>query len=210
MVLLVLVIVLQYSAVDNADKILWYKFRIIWTIPAITSTTCFILEYAWPKRWINLRRLILASIPWLLTTVLIWTNDFHHLVWAGFTFDGSTIIPLRTLFPWLLIIIYGIGLNIINLTALIWLIIRSRQNPCPVIFIMVGLIVSRGGFMISIVDLIPAVVPNAVLLVACEFLMYAIALFAFQILDPVSVASQMAIKQLRAGMIVLNNQKTDH
>ncbi len=41
---------------------------------------------------------------------------------------------------------------------------------------------------------------------AFEFLMYALALFGFRILDPIPLARQTAIEQLHAGMLVLDTE----
>src|SRR5512136_2042329 len=58
--------VMEIAALDLPTKIAWFKFQAAWQIPLVTATTCFILEYAWPGRWLTRRNLILLSIPCLL------------------------------------------------------------------------------------------------------------------------------------------------
>jgi hypothetical protein len=57
---------MEYAVADVATKILWVKFQAVWQLPATTAITCFILEYAWPGRWLTRRNLALLSVVPLL------------------------------------------------------------------------------------------------------------------------------------------------
>src|SRR5512136_2049796 len=102
--------VMELAAVDVESKIFWFQFQAVWQLPAATASTCFVLEYAWPGRWLTRRNLALLSIPQLLLLGLILTNDLHHLVWRGFAYEGK-VTSLRGLGNWLLLA-YGYGLGI--------------------------------------------------------------------------------------------------
>jgi len=67
---------------DVATSISWYQFQGVWTLPAATALTCFILEYAWPGRWLTRRNLALLSIL-AAGPGFVLTNDLHHLAWRG-------------------------------------------------------------------------------------------------------------------------------
>jgi hypothetical protein len=41
-------IILQAAAVGPATKLIWFKFQSAWHLPALTTSTCFALEYAGP------------------------------------------------------------------------------------------------------------------------------------------------------------------
>src|ERR1044071_1387186 len=43
----------EYTAADPGSKITWIKFGAIWQLLANTLITCFVLEFAWPQRWLN-------------------------------------------------------------------------------------------------------------------------------------------------------------
>ena len=52
-------LLMNYAAVDMATKIFWLKVQAIVQLPIIIAITCFILEYAWPRRWLTRRNLAL-------------------------------------------------------------------------------------------------------------------------------------------------------
>jgi hypothetical protein len=75
---------LEVAAVDASAKIFWVKFQTAWMLPIATAVSGFLLEYAWPGRWLTRRNLALLSIPCLLHLGMILTNNLHHLIWQGF------------------------------------------------------------------------------------------------------------------------------
>src|SRR4051794_9147809 len=45
----------------------------------------FAMEYNGRTNWATRQRLVLLSIIPVITTILIWTNDSHHLMWQSFS-----------------------------------------------------------------------------------------------------------------------------
>jgi len=191
---------MEVAAVDVQAKIFWFQFQRLFQIPLITATTCFVLEYAWPGRWLTRRNLILLSIPCLLGLIFILTNNLHQLVWRGFEVDGK-IFPIRGPVNWMYLG-YTLGLTMLNLIVFIWLFVRSPQHRWPVVIMVSGMVAGRLLFLLQTAQIIQSELPPFVF----EFLMYAIALFGFRILDPIPLARQTAIDQLLAGMLVLDPQ----
>ncbi|MBP1703984.1 MAG: putative Signal transduction histidine kinase [Chloroflexi bacterium] len=196
--------VMEVAAVDVQVKIFWLKFQGVWQLPTATATTCFILEYAWPGRWLTRRNLVLLSIPCLLSLGVILTNDLHHLTWRGFVYDG-TVIPLRGPSNWVLFA-YGYGLGIVNLIVLAWLFLRSPQHRWPVAIMLTGMLVGRVHYLLEAARILQSNLLMNVPQVAFEYLIYAVALFGFHILDPITLARQAVIDQMREGMLVLDLQ----
>lgn len=191
---------MEVAAGDVQAKIFWFKFQRLFQIPLVTATTCFVLEYAWPGRWLTRRNLILLSIPCLLGLIIILTNNLHHLLWRGFEVDGK-IFPIRGPINWTYLG-YTLGLTILNLIIFIWLFVRSPQHRWPVVIMVAGMVAGRLLFVLQTAQIIQSELPPFMF----EFLMYAIALFGFRILDPIPLARQTAIEQLPAGMLVLDPQ----
>jgi signal transduction histidine kinase len=194
--------VLEFSAINVATKIFWVKFQSVWQLPSATASTCFILEYAWPGRWLKRRNLALLSFAPLLLVILVLTNGLHHLAWSGFTYDGS-VIPLRGPGIWSLIA-YGYGLGLLNLIVLVWLFLRSPQHRWPVAIMVAGQIGMRVIYLLEKTYLVHFNLPLDIIGLAFVDLMYAIALFGFRIFDPVPLARKMTIEQLREGILVLD------
>lgn len=196
--------VMEIAAEEIAAKIFWYKFEALLLAPLACAITCFVLEYTWPGRWLTRRNLALLSVPPLLEIIAITTNDFTHLAWSSLTFDGMI---LQQYAPFSLIIVaYGYGLAILNVIVFIWLFLHSPQHRWPVVVMLTGLVVGRSIFLLQRFRFVQADLPIVIYGMAFEFLMYAIALFAFRLLDPILLARQAAIEQMRAGMLVLDPQ----
>ncbi len=86
---------LELAAADLQTKIFWFKFLGVMKLPAATAELCFGLTYAGLGRCLTRRNLVLLSMPPLLVLFLALTNDTHHLLWLGFSFDG-VLRPVRT------------------------------------------------------------------------------------------------------------------
>jgi PAS domain S-box-containing protein len=196
--------VMEVAASDLAAMIFWFKFQAVWQLPLIIAVACFVLEYTWPRRWLTRRNLVLLSLPALVILGLILTNDLHHLVWRGFVFDGK-VIPLRGLGNWI-VVAYGYGLTLGNLIILSWLFRRSPQHRWPAVIMVTGQILGRGLYLLQAAQLLQSDLSLSVLAVTAENSMYAIALFGFRIFDPISLARQTTIEQLKSGMLVLDPQ----
>jgi signal transduction histidine kinase len=193
----------ESMTLDPAAKVAWFKFQALWQLPAITAVTCFVLEYANPGRWLTRRILILLSIPPLLSSALVLSNDLHHWTWLGFSV-GASVVPLQGPVFWILFA-YSLGLMLVNLTALVWLFVRSPRHRLPVALMLVGHITARS------LHTLEAVRGQALLgwdpflfIIAIPFGIYAIALFGFRIFDPVPAAGRAAIEQMREGMVVFD------
>ena len=197
--------VMEYAAIDLEVKTTWVKFQAIWQLPANTAITCFILEFAWPGRWLTRRNLFLLFIIPLLNVVAILTDDLHHLEWLGFRLDGS-VIPLYGPGSWFfLAYIYGLGL--VNLIVFAWLFVHAPQQRSTVIVMATGQIAVGTVFLLEAAHISPFTLPGEIFAIAVLFLIYAIVLFGFHILNPVPLAHQMALKQMHTGMLVLDSRR---
>jgi signal transduction histidine kinase len=195
---------MEYAAVDMTTKIFWFKVHAVWTLPTVVATTFFVLEYAWPGRWLTRRNIILMSIPCLLMLWLIQMDGLHHWLWHGFTYDQK-LLPIRGPINWL-IVIYAYGLTVLNLIVFVWMFLRSPKHRWPVAIMFTGQVVSRTLYLLEALQVPHFILPIEIPHVLFENLMYAIALFGFYIFDEVNLARQRAINQMREGMLVLDAQ----
>ncbi len=195
--------VMEYAAVDLPTKITWVKFQGVWQLPSATIVTCFVLEYARPGRWLTRRNLALLSIAPVLALGLILTNNLYHLFWSGFSLDAPVVAVRLAAGGWAGII-YSFGLLALNFIVFAWLFLHSPQHRWPVVIMAIGQIGMRALFVLEKVNLIHAVLPLDAISLAFLVSMYAIALFGFRIFDPIPLARQTVIEQLRDGMLVLD------
>jgi PAS domain S-box-containing protein len=197
---------LEAAAVAPATKIAWFKFQAIWRAPTVTAGLCFVLEFAYPGRWLTRRNLILLSIPVLLDIVLVVTGE-AQLMWRQIYVgqDGSVVADLAP--AGVLMAAYGVGLVLVNTAVLLWLFIRSPQHRWPVVVILLGHVASRGLYVVDAAHLPwPKLHDPLVVGLLLGATGYAIALFGFHIFDPVPAARTAALEQMRDGMVVLDPQ----
>ena len=197
--------VMEYAAMDLAVKTSWVKFQAVWQLPASTAITCFILEFTWPGRWLTRRNLTLLLIVPLLNVVAILAGEFYYLEGRGFGFDRS-VIPLYDLASWFFLA-YICGLALVNFIVFAWLFVKVPGQRWPVIMMATGQIAAAMAFLLEETGSSHSTFPIEMLAVVVLFLVYAIVLFGFHILNPVPLAHQMVLKQMHTGMLVLDSRR---
>ena len=183
-------------------RIIWHKFKVAWHLPAVSVMAMFVLEYTWPARWLSRRNLALLTIAPLLAVVILLTDPLHHLGWRGFEVAG-VFTPLPGPVLWLFVL-YGLALTLFEIVAFGWLYRQSPPHRAPVAIMLAGLLGSRVLYVLDLTSASP--LPLYVLMLAYLYLMYAVALFGFHILDPVPFARRTVIEQMRGGVLVLDPQ----
>ncbi len=196
----------EAAAVAAATKIAWFKFQSLWRAPTVTAGLCFVLEYAYPGRWLTRRNLALLAVFPLLDIVLIVVSD-GQLMWRSLEVgpDGSVVADLAP--AGLLMAVCGVGLVVLNTVVLVWLFIRSPQQRWPAALMLCGQLAGRLLYVIDAAHLpwlssVDPVVAGALL----DYTMNTIALFGFRILDPVPAARTAALEQMRDGLVVFDPQ----
>jgi PAS domain S-box-containing protein len=197
--------VIEYAAIDLTVKMTWVRFQSICQLLATTLITCFVLEFAWPRRLLTRRNLILLFIVPFLNVVLLLLDELYHLEMPGFGFDGS-VLPLRDQSNWLFLsYIYGLGL--VNLIVFAWLFVHSPRQRWPVVVMAAGQIAAGTVFLLETAGITHSTFPTEMLAISVLFFVYAIVRFGFYILNPVPLGHQMAIQQMHTGMLVLDSRR---
>jgi signal transduction histidine kinase len=197
---------LETASLDFSTQVFWIKFQTIWQLPSATAILCFVLEYAGLSRWLTRHNLILLAIPPLLTTLVVFTNDYHHLIWSDFLMAEHIIkIPgnANRFF-----VGYAIVIALANLLILVWLAIRSPQHRRPVSIMLLGQVTGRIFYMLNNFHINPLNPGESVfLVVGLVSSTYAIALFRFHVLDPIPLARSAIIDQMLEGALVLDKNR---
>lgn len=195
----------ELSAVAVADKFFWVTFQTLWMLPAITAILLFALEFADPGRRLPAWLGGALSIPPILMAAIILTNDQHNLFWEKVVFDLN-VHTTHTFIGWLFIV-YAYLLTIWTLFVLIRVFIQSPVRRRPVALIIGGVVINRIAFILDVAELnwiapldfiLPSIVLSAVI--------YGIALFRYDIFDPIPMARDRVVAQMREGMLVLDTR----
>jgi PAS domain S-box-containing protein len=197
-------IAFEAAAVAPATKIAWFRFQAVWRAPTVTAGLCFVLEFAYPGRWLTRRNLILLSIPVLLDILLVIINDAQWM-WRRVEVGSAGSVVADVAPAGVILAVYGVGLVLVNTAVLLWLFIRSPQHRWPVVVILLGHIASRGLYVVDAAHLPwPNLQDPLVVGLLLGATGYAIALFGFHIFDPVPAARIAALEQMRDGMVVFD------
>ena len=202
-VLWLVAVLIETLASDSAVRIFFFKVEAVAALTVVTAMTSFTLEYANPGRWLTRRNLTLLWLPTVLGVVLALTNDWHYLGWRDVPLDGLTQPPRGIAGD--ILLAYGWGLVIVNVSVFVWLMIRSPQHHWPVALMVFGQVTGRVLFAFHMLAGAGDSGPELMLLAfAVPFGMYGIALFGFRIFDPLPAARRAALEQMRDGMLVLD------
>lgn len=195
-------LMMQAAAVDPATQRLWLRLGSIWSLPALTAVTCFILEYVWPGRWLSRRNLALLSVAPLLFAALMLSNEAHQLMVRYPASAGAASLPLGPA-GWGSLV-YSFALGLINIFALSWLFARSPRHRWLAALMIAGQIVSRVLFTQQGISADPLRLPFNAPIIALPYVVYAVALFAARIFDPLVMAHRTAVAQLDVGVLALD------
>lgn len=193
----------EVDSVDFLTKVLWFKVQTALELPTFTLGLCFVLEFSGFARWLNRRNLALLSLFPLAATLLILTNNYHHLVWTHISL-AINLGGERAVAGWV-IVIYASLLFLLGTGVLIRLFVRSPLDRWPVGIIAIAQFAPWAGYLVDVAGRNP-VAPLDALIIAemIPALAYSVALFHFNVFGSVSVARGMIIDQMLDGMVVLN------
>jgi len=188
--------------VVNQNTLVWISG--VWQLPLATAVFCFSLQYAGLGNWLTRRNLLLLMIPPLIVFLIILTNGLHHQMWQSFQVDGALRATRGSAF-WATLG-YAVVLVLVNLIIFIWLFVRSPRHRWPVVLMIAGQVINRTFFILDGLGLSFGAYNPILVMFVLAFLIYAIALFRFRILDPIPLARVAVLEQMIEGMLVLDLQ----
>lgn len=203
-------VTLEVSAVAPATKIAWHKFQAAWQLPSATAMTCFALAYANPGRWSTPRILTPLALPPVLLMVMIATNNAQFM-WRRLEVAPDGLIVRYFAVSGMIMVVYGVGLVLVDIAAFLWLFIRSPEHRWPAALLLVGDITSRGLYGLYQLDATAApsltMHDSFVAALFANWIMVAIALFGFRIFDPLPAARRTAVEQMHDGVVVFDTER---
>jgi PAS domain S-box-containing protein len=201
---------LQLGSTDLAAKLFWSKVRYFGIVVVSTAWLILVLQHTGREKWLTRRNLILLSIEPLVTLLLTWTNEFHHLIWRsiGLEVSGSLLVWYRThgVAFWIHAA-YSYLLLLISILLLVQALIRSpRLYRAQTSALLIGALAPLAANVLSTFwpDLAPVDMTPFAFTVAGAAMAWG--LFRLQWLDIVPVARDAVIESLSDGVIVLDAQ----
>jgi PAS domain S-box-containing protein len=79
---------LEMAFTDLAAKVFWSKMKYFGVVGVPVAWLSFALQYTGKRGWLTPRNLTLLTIEPIITLLLIWTNEFHGLMWSKVRLDA--------------------------------------------------------------------------------------------------------------------------
>lgn len=201
---------MEAIVISQSAKVLWSQIEYIGLVATPPSLLHFTITYIQQKNWLNKRRMIALWIPPVVILTLTMTNQWHGLIWSGFTpgsVSSNVLIYHRGPLFWLTV---GYAYLIIFVSFLIMLrIFLLSRFPVKqqlgvmlisICFPMISsvLYVSRTSFLQGM-DITP-------LGFAVSGLMISWSLFRFSFLDIIPVGRSAMVEKMPTGMLVIDEK----
>ena len=202
---------MELAFVNEQIKILWAKleyFSIV-SLPAIWLI--MVLQYIGKKEWITRRNILLLSIEPAIVLFLVWTNEFHHLIWKNIdviSINSMTLLQVTHGVAFWLNVVYSYILLFFTffllIHALFYLPSIYKKQIVALIF---GILAPWIGNALYIFNLNPFepidLTPFAIFV---SGLAATLAVLRLRFLDIVPVARETIIENMEDGVIILDIQ----
>lgn len=200
---------LEMAGADMATTFFWNRAQSVGWNLLYPAWLLFTFYFTGRERWVTRRTLILLSIMPLVTLVLTFTNEMHHLVMSAAALDAAAPIPVleQTLGPWGGIsVLYANLMLLFSFFLLVQALLRAPAGyRWPIVTLLAGPIVPGIGLLLDLTGLNPFIPVSAVpFAIGITGLSASWAIFSLQIGDIVPLAREAAFEGMSDPVIVLD------
>ena len=194
---------------DLSTKILLAKIQYLGVVTVTPVLLVFVFQYTGRERWVTGRNLALLALLPMVTLILVWTNEAHHLIWTQVRLDlsGASPIGVYSHGPWFWAYAsFHYLLLLVGTVLLIRTFIRSpRLYRMQVLVMLIGMGAPWLANFLYLAKLSPwpslDLTPVSFNLTG---LVLAWGLFRFRISDLVPVARETVLENMPDGVFVLD------
>jgi len=201
----------ELGTANLQTKLFWTKIKYLGIVIVPVAWLFFTLKYSGREEWLKLKKIGLIAIVPLVTLLMVWTNDFHGLIWSLSRLDQDPSLPMQLLpyGPWFWVhTLYSYLLLSLGSILIIQALIRSPYlNRRQALALLISVLSPWAGNALSILDLSPFqnldLTPFAFTLTGIGL---AWSLFQFRLLDIVPVAHKTVFESMSDVVIVMDAQ----
>ena len=203
---------LSVSSDSLPTKLIFFQLQFVGIVIVPTTWLILAMQLSGYERWVKRNNLALLGVPPAVTLLLVFTNEFHHFIWANLTLNViNPFFPLnetRAIGYWMLIIGYSEAIIIVALTMFVRRVLASRslyrRQAMPVIFACcIPWALTLVWFLNPSISMYIDLDPLA-LTVATSILMGRLAYLPRA--DVVPVAHEIIVDSMNDGVILLDAQ----
>lgn len=202
---------LDYSATTIALKVFFAKFEALFYLSCLTLYLMFSLAYAGHLNWLGKTQVQFALWVFpMIAIMVVFTNDFHHLIWTHFSFnefeDNVLIFHHGPGFLGIAIMSY---IYILSTVFFLWQALRnfsefSRRQARLILgatFFMIG---TNLLYLFEIIPTTEGVDWTSLTFSICG-LLFLLALYGTQFLNIVPIAHHLIIERMPDCILVLDH-----
>lgn len=203
---------MEVHVLEKSTKIFWVKIEYPGVVAIPIFWLFFVLEYIGQSALLTRRNKVLAALLPLLTVFVMWTNEFHGLIYSELhtvkTGDLTLLVVEHGLFFWVYFVNFYLLLGVGSLLLLIHTFRSTSLFRAQAVMILLATLSPWIGNAISVAGLIPipglditpfAFIPTGIMLT------WAIA--RYHLLDIVPPQQNIILQSLRDGVIVLDARR---
>ncbi len=199
----------RWMNLSLGSKLFWFDLMYIGVSGLPTLFLLFVLAFTHNDAWLTRRNIVLLSIQPILSTVLFWTNGYHHLFYQSLELvheNGFLAIDLvRGPWYWINTVysyaIIGAAFLVLSQCALRWSPLYLNQYR----LILIGSFIPWAASAYSEfyfsqwhgLDLAP-------LMFGLSGIIYVFAIFHTHFMDLIPIARSLLIENMRDGVLVLD------
>jgi len=199
---------LELTGPDQAIKVYWSNFQRFGLSMAPTLWLILAHQYTGRSAWLSRWRALLLSIEPLVTLGLVWTNEWHHLMYTDVGLVGE--LPFQVLVQdlglWgLLDVVYSYGLLAAGVLQLVRAPDRvSHLYRRQILILLSAVCVPAAAELMSVFDIGPNHLDLAPYAYALSGPLIVLGLYRYKLLDVVPVARESIIENMDDVVIVLD------
>ena len=202
---------LDYSATETSMKVFWSKWEYLGLANILPALALFFLEYFDIVNKVKAKNVILLWFVPVVVNILAWTNEYHALIWSGF----SEIDPLTNLMVFYHGKLYGLGIIYQYLLGLILIFMLFQQRlkfkhsqfHNQILVFIVAIILPVAGSLIYIFPINP--LPGmdwAPIGSFFSIVLITLSITTFRFLDLIPVARDLVFSLIQDGIMVVDSQ----
>jgi PAS domain S-box-containing protein len=201
--------VMELGSVNLRDQIFWAKVQYLGIVSVPLLWLILSVQYTGRERWLSRRNLALLAIVPFLTLGLVWTNEFHGLIWRQIdqtTIGSSVLLDLTYGGVFWLYFAFSYVLLLAGSILIVQALVSSPElYRGQASTLLAGVLIPWVGNLLYVTGLSPFarldLTPFAFTL---SGLALAGAILRYRLLDIVPVARDTVIEGMDDGMFVLD------
>lgn len=202
---------MEMASGDLSMQIFWGKVQYFGIVSVSVSFLIFALTYAQSQKILSSKTLWLLWVLPMICVALVWTNDFHHLIWSEITqkdFGTYTMAVFGHGPAFYVFVAYSYLLLIAGTVVLVRQAVQAQPEfRSQTLLLVFGASINWIGniLYVSGANPIPDLdwTPMGLIL---SGIIYSVALFQFRFLDLVPVAGETVLGSMDDVVIVLDDR----